>query len=63
MCVCVCVFVGGKEKGGNLVVRGLCPRFVVYGGPNKYRFFCDGHRIMYQISLPCIMVAQMYECM
>ena len=20
------------------MVRGLCPRFVVYGGPNEYRF-------------------------
>ena len=41
LCVraCVCVFVGGEgKKGGNLVARGLCPRFVVHGGPNEYRF-------------------------
>ena len=31
---------GGRTKGGTLVVRGLCPRFVVHGGPNEYRFVC-----------------------
>ena len=58
LCVCVCVCLwGGRKKGRNLVVRGLCPRFLVHGGPNKYRFFCVTvplYRIMYQISLPCI---------
>ena len=57
----MCVFVGGgRKKGRDLVVS---PRFVVYGGPNKYRFFVTVslYRIMYQISLPCIMVTQMYE--
>ena len=24
------------------MVRGLCPWFLVYGGPNEYSFFCDG---------------------
>ena len=52
---------GGRKKGGNLVVRGLCPRFVVHGGPNEYRFcfLCDGLslpdvHIYVQIGLPCI---------
>ena len=58
-CVCVCVFMGGRKKGTDLVVRGLCPQFVVQ---LSIVFFVTVslYRIKYQISLSCIMVAQMY---
>ena len=47
----MCVY-GGKKKGGNLVMRGLCLRFVMYGGPNEYRFVTVSlYQIMYQISV------------
>ena len=57
----MCVFVGGgRTKGGTLVVRGLCPRFVVHGGPNEYRFFVFFTVSLYwmytymYLGLPCI---------
>ena len=41
------------------MVRGLCPWFLVYGGPNEYSFFCDGPTLpdyvstMYNAQMQC----------
>ena len=51
VCMCVYVFVGGRE---NLVVRGLCPQFVVHGVQMCIGSTCDSPSLPDVYTCTCI---------